>query len=89
MGKGLYHAGRRLRECVRQRKQTQQNAHSIILAKPGARVKNGSCQERRRQERGAITRGSERGRRRRRREMIERLEIHERSLIEMRDGGRE
>lgn len=58
----------------------------MLASKARSRVKNGTCQERRRQERGAITRDSERGRSG---ETIERLGIHEGSLIEMRGGGRE
>lgn len=59
----------------------------MLASRARSRVKNGTCQERRRQERGEITRDSERGRRSR--ETIERLGIHERSLIEMREGRRD
>ncbi len=52
-----------------------------------SRVKNGTCQKRRRQERGVITRDSKRGWRHA--EALERLGIHDGSLIEIRRGGRE
>lgn len=61
------------------------HTHTLMLAsRARSRVKNGTCQERRRQERGAITRHSERDRRSG--ETIERLEIHEGNLMEK--GGR-
>lgn len=63
------------------------HTHTLMLAsRARSRVKNGTCQERRRQERGAITRHSERDRRSG--ETIERLEIHEGNLMEKGEGWR-
>lgn len=91
MGKGLYHPEQCVCICVsvcEGEGKYNTHTHSIMLAsRARSRVKNGTCQERRRQERGAITRDSERGRRSG--EMIERFGIHEGSPIGMREGGGE